>query len=125
VAPDELLPLDELEPLLEELEAPEDEPLLPEELELLPLEEPPDDEPLEDELPEEDELPDDEPPELEEDELLLPGGGAARMAPGSLMVPFARPSASPVPPSVSVTVSVVPLMVAPARAEQLPLIHFS
>ena len=116
---EELLELEELELLLEELLELEEPLELDEldELELLPeLEEL---ELLLEELLELVEL-----DELEllllEDELL-----AATIAPGSLMIPSAAPSASPVPPSVRVTETVFPFTTTPGREEQVPLLHFS
>jgi hypothetical protein len=40
-------------------------------------------------------------------------------------VPFAAPSSSKSPPSVTEIVTVLPLIVTPLSNEQLPLMHFS
>jgi len=43
----------------------------------------------------------------------------------STMVPFARPSSSTGPPSVTENVRVLPLMVTPSSGAQLPLMHLT
>ncbi len=118
VPPDELEPLDELEPPLEDDELLLDEELLEDE-ELL-------DEPLDEEVPPplDEEL-------LEEEELLEllldeeePAGEAWSVL-LSVIVPFAAPSSSTGPPSVTEIVAVLPLIVTPLSNEQLALMHFS
>ena len=149
VPPDELLLLEELEPpedelleeelLLDELDPPDDEELdeeLLDEDELLDEEEPLDEEvppPLEEELEEEldDELDEELLELLLEEELLELDEdeedplAEAVIPPGSVIEPFATPSESPIPPSVSVIVTSFPLTVTPGSIEQLPAMHFS
>jgi hypothetical protein len=139
---DEELDDDDEEPLDEEVPPPLDEPLDDEELDEEepldeevppPLEEPLEDDELPDELLEDDELlldDDDElllpPLELDDDEPLLHGRGIVppEIALTSTIVPFARPSSSTGPPSVTENVTVLLLIVTPARGPQIPLTHF-
>ena len=124
---DELL--DEEEPLDEEVPPPLEEDELLEE-ELLDDEVPP---PLEEELEEEldDELDEELLELLLEEELLELDEdeedplAEAVIPPGSVIEPFATPSESPIPPSVSVIVTSFPLTVTPGSIEQLPAMHFS